>query len=353
MKNLAFWGGVGGVALWLLAANALGVPPDAIGPGMLVAIVAGAIAAVSLRRGMIGASSGFWHSVPGRWLIGRIAGTGVLLLLVMPVFYAVCFVTGLLLTALLAVAGPHAVLATFKYIGAVIDIATAIIVWKLRTPTKVFLGKSTRPVRRWYRSLHFGRGGSSSFASIWEEWANRWQPGMIFFGHSLHDRHWPVGIKDERMIVTVAGNGGGKGETAIINNALTYPGSMFINDTKGQNAAVTARARREMGQDTFVLAPFSEETAHLNPLTDIDPEAPDYVEQIKEIVEALVIMGEGKDRVWAEWSKIVIEGLIDFVIRYEGWPEDSENAEEEPDVDGCAGTADGSGIDGERQPPAA
>ena len=32
--------------------------------------------------------------------------------------------------------------------------------------------------------------------------------------------------------------------------------------------------------------------------------------------EALVIAGEGKDRVWSEWAKIVIEGLIDLEIRY-------------------------------------
>ena len=128
------------------------------------------------------------------------------------------------------------------------------------------------------------------------------------------------------MLMTLAGNGGGKGESAIINNLLTYPGSVFINDTKGQNAAVTARARREMGQDVFVLAPFAKETAHLNPLAGLDPEAADYVERIKGIVEALVIAGEGKDRVWSEWSKIVIEGLIDLEIRYhEEEPQDEKS----------------------------
>ena len=35
------------------------------------------------------------------------------------------------------------------------------------------------------------------------------------------------------MLMTLAGNGGGKGESAIINNLLTYPGSVFVNDTKG------------------------------------------------------------------------------------------------------------------------
>ena len=51
---------------------------------------------------------------------------------------------------------------------------------------------------------------------------------MIFLGHSLHDRHWPVGVKDDRMLMTLAGNGGGKGESAIINNLLTYPGRFSL-----------------------------------------------------------------------------------------------------------------------------
>lgn len=65
-----------------------------------------------------------------------------------------------------------------------------------------------------------------------------------------------------------------------------------------------------------MLAPFAKETAHLNPLAGLDPEAPDYVEQVKGIAEALVIAGDVKDRVWAEWAKIVLEGLIDLEIRY-------------------------------------
>jgi type IV secretory pathway TraG/TraD family ATPase VirD4 len=79
---------------------------------------------------------------------------------------------------------------------------------------------------------------------------------------------------------------------------------------------VTARARRAMGHDVFVLAPFTQETAHLNPLAGVDPEAPDYVERIKGVAEALVIVTDEKNRVWAEWAKIVIEGLIDLEIRY-------------------------------------
>jgi hypothetical protein len=29
-----------------------------------------------------------------------------------------------------------------------------------------------------------------------------------------------------------------------------------------------------------------------------------------------VIAGEGKDRVWSDWARIVLEGLVDLEIRY-------------------------------------
>jgi type IV secretory pathway TraG/TraD family ATPase VirD4 len=161
-----------------------------------------------------------------------------------------------------------------------------------------------------------GGGGSAGFASIVEEWANRWRPGLIFLGHSMHDRHWPVGVDDDRMMVLLAGTGGGKNLTSIINNMLSYEGgSMFCMDVKGQNAAVTAQARRDRGQDVYILAPFAEETAHLNPLDGCDPQAPDYFEQIMGIVDDLVIPSDGKNQVWTEWSRIFIGGLTDYELR--------------------------------------
>jgi type IV secretory pathway TraG/TraD family ATPase VirD4 len=317
VKNPAFVGGCIGLGVWLLLVNLLGEIGDAGGMGMVASILVGAVCAKALQRSLLGASSGFWHSVPGRWLVGRVAGLAVILLLVFPVFYGVRLAGGLLLLLLYDLGGATVVTLALKPVAVGAFVVTAVLVWRLRTLTKVIIGKSTSMPRAWYRSFTMGRGGSAGFASIMEEWANRWQPGMIFFGHSVHDRHWPVGVKDDRMVMTLAGNGGGKGVTSIIPNLLTYDrGSVFVHDTKGQNAAVTARARRAMGQDVFVLAPFAEETAYLNPLAGVDPEAPDYVERIKGIAEALVIAGEGKDRVWAEWSKIVIEGLIDLEIRY-------------------------------------
>ncbi len=316
MKDPGIVGGCLGGGAALIVVNLFGLDGPAAGMGIVASLVAGAIAAKALQRSLLGASSGFWHSVPGRWLIGRVAGLAVILLLVLPVRYAIDLFFTRMIVQTYAREGADAALRLADCYAGLGWPITAWFVWRLRTPAKIIIGKSTRMPRQWYRTFAMGCGGSAGFASIVEEWANRWQPGMVFLGHSLHDRHWPVGVKDDRMLMTFAGNGGGKGERAIIPNLLTYPGSVFVNDTKEQNAAVTARMRREMEQDVFVLSPFAEETAHLNPLAGPDPEAADYVERIKGIVEALVIAGEGKDRVWSEWAKIVLEGLIDLEIRY-------------------------------------
>src|SRR5436189_154809 len=53
----------------------------------------------------------------------------------------------------------------------------------------------------------------------------------------------------------------GKGVGAIIPALLTYPGSVIVTDIKGENYQVTARHRRELGQQVVVLDPFNLVTA--------------------------------------------------------------------------------------------
>lgn len=67
----------------------------------------------------------------------------------------------------------------------------------------------------------------------------------------------PIGIADDRHIITVAGSRAGKGRGVIIPNLLSYPGSMIVIDPKGDLAAETARYRREqLGQSVYVIDPF-------------------------------------------------------------------------------------------------
>lgn len=74
-------------------------------------------------------------------------------------------------------------------------------------------------------------------------------------------------------LMTIAPTGSGKGRGVIIPNLLTYTGPVIVVDPKGENYAVTARRRKEMGQEVYVLDPFKvmvEESDSLNPLDIFD-----------------------------------------------------------------------------------
>jgi len=60
----------------------------------------------------------------------------------------------------------------------------------------------------------------------------------------------------EGHILTIGGVRAGKGISAVIPNLLLYPGSVVVNDPKGENYVVTSRARRQMGQEVYLLDPF-------------------------------------------------------------------------------------------------
>ena len=89
----------------------------------------------------------------------------------------------------------------------------------------------------------------------------------------------------------------------------------MCQDFKGQNAAVTAQRRREMGQAVHILEPMGKGGARFNPLQALDPKATDYVEQIDAIVDALVIASDAKNLFWDESARTLISGLIDYVVR--------------------------------------
>ena len=66
----------------------------------------------------------------------------------------------------------------------------------------------------------------------------------------------PLENYGEGHLLTVAPTGTGKGRTAIVPNLLYYQGPVVVIDPKGENYAVTARCRREMGHRVFKLDPF-------------------------------------------------------------------------------------------------
>jgi len=118
----------------------------------------------------------------------------------------------------------------------------------------------------------------------------------------------------EGHILTVAPTRSGKGVSAVIPNLLAYPGSILVTDPKGENHAVTARRRREMGQTVHALDPFDVVggVATANPLDLIDAASPDAIDDARLLAEMLVL-SEGRERddaFWNEEARGLITGLV-------------------------------------------
>lgn len=166
----------------------------------------------------------------------------------------------------------------------------------------------------------FGLGGSSRFAGVVEEWSNLFknQKHGIFLGKSLFNPRLLLGIEDKRHMLTVAATRAGKGTTAIIPNLLLWEGSALVIDPKGTNAAVTAKRRREMGQNVHIIDPFNivqGEKAKFNPLATLNPNSPFVREQINLISEALVVPDtEQKEKHWDDGARTIIAGLIAHLV---------------------------------------
>ena len=175
-----------------------------------------------LRRSFAGASGAFWTSRLGRFLIGRIAGIAMLALLYKPASIAAALFLWLALSIWFSFGGPMSMQAVQGLPWLMYGL-TFVLAWICRRRVKIFIGKASRPLRLLLRTLNMSIGGSAGFAGICEEWRHAWKPGRILLGASMYDRHWLVGIEDDRHFATIATNRSGKGRDAIIGNLLTWP----------------------------------------------------------------------------------------------------------------------------------
>lgn len=114
-------------------------------------------------------------------------------------------------------------------------------------------------------------------------------------------------------VVTVAPTGSGKGIGAVIPNLLDYPGSALVLDVKGENAAVTARARRELGHRVFVVDPFgvTKGEAHaFNLLDRLDTSDPECVGESAVLADCLVIPDPKGQAHFDESARTLLQGLM-------------------------------------------
>ena len=121
-------------------------------------------------------------------------------------------------------------------------------------------------------------------------------------------------FEGEGHVLTVAPTRSGKGVSCVIPNLLDHPGSILVTDPKGENFTVTARWRRDIGQQVYAFDPFrvAEGDATYNPLELIDPESPEAVDEARMLADMIVLPeGQGGEQLfWNEEARAVLTGLI-------------------------------------------
>lgn len=147
-----------------------------------------------------------------------------------------------------------------------------------------------------------------------------WRPGSFLLG-TYNGRL--IGSSDNRHHFLLSGSRGGKTSTVLEPNLLTYPGSMLIIDPKGELAAKTAAHRRDvLKQDVFVLDPFDVASvrpdlrAQFNPLTEIDPNSPDAIDDAAMLADAMILdtTGSSDGSYWTMAARNFVRGMILYAM---------------------------------------
>ena len=116
--------------------------------------------------------------------------------------------------------------------------------------------------------------------------------------------------------------GGGKGQGFVLPNAILYQGSMLIIDPKGENAAMTAKHRREkLGQKVHVIDPAhlsGEPPAHFNPLDWLrSTEAKYFFEDCDLLARALVASEAAQYAHFHDEAVNLMRALILYLFAHE------------------------------------
>ena len=124
----------------------------------------------------------------------------------------------------------------------------------------------------------------------------------------------PILLEGEGHLITIAPTGAGKGIGAIVPALLRFPGPVIVIDPKGENAAITARRRREMGQRVVILDPMGTVTQdgdRFDPLDLINPESPTGVDDAVLLATALLPESNGANAAfWVSRARQLLTGLI-------------------------------------------
>lgn len=135
----------------------------------------------------------------------------------------------------------------------------------------------------------------------------------------------PYLFTGQEMGVTIGSVGSGKFTSAIAPNMLSYPGSCFVIDPKGEVCAVTAQARMtKFAQTVYRLDPFDTTEfdpksevfplSTFNPLDALDARSDSLVSDAGSLASAIIAPATGKaDPFWKNSAAELLTALIVFV----------------------------------------
>lgn len=141
--------------------------------------------------------------------------------------------------------------------------------------------------------------------------------GLVELGDATEGRHTlPLAWQTDKHVLVVASAGSGKGADLIIPNLLSYDGSVFVLDPKGENARATLRHRATLGA-VHCLDPWGltgQPTSRFNPLRRLTrPEhALDVGTGAAALAAALVLPDQGNNRYFTDSARQLIEALIAY-----------------------------------------
>ncbi len=151
----------------------------------------------------------------------------------------------------------------------------------------------------------------------------------VFLGAAAHPGipksiFGPVVSASESHTLIVAPSGTGKGTSVILPTLLLYRSSLITIDPKGENAAITARFRRDqLGHAVHIVNPwglhealYSERgfsRATFNPLDVLDPKDPNIVGIANSIAVSICQHGSVNDPFWQNSATAMLAGILLWV----------------------------------------
>lgn len=161
--------------------------------------------------------------------------------------------------------------------------------------------------------------------------------GGVMFGQSsrpeLHPDALgaPITSQPQSHTLIVARTRAGKGTRVIVPTLLRYKHSMLIIDPKGENAAITARTRRDQLRHTVhIVNPWGEmedrykklgfSSATFNPLDAIDRHDPNAVAIAQSLAAIICPVTDGKDQYWQGSAANVLTGVLLWLTDQDGLP---------------------------------